>query len=139
MRDFLCRAKIDWDYPWYDNISTKTKEENEWVYGYFTLHSDCLPVGNAVIETWDNDYKVLEETICQTIGLVDNGGNNLYEGDIITNHEDFTALIKYIDFCFYAICTNGDVMSLSDLDDNFEIIGNIVDNPEWLEKFDLED
>ena len=135
MRDFMCRAKVDWEFPWYDDTSTETKEANNWVYGYVTLHSNCLPVGQPVLEARSDDYKVLKETVCQTIGLVDNDGNNLYEGDIITNHEDFTALIKYIDFCFYAICTNGDVMSLSDLDDNFEIIGNIVDNPEWLEKF----
>lgn len=138
MRNFLCRAKVDWNYPWYDCAPTATKEADEWVYGYITLHSDCLPVGKAVLEASDEDYKIRENTICQNVGIVDNGGNLLYEGDIVTNHEDFTAVICYSDFCFNAICEDNNVLFLTDLD-NFEIIGNIVDNPEWLEKFDLED
>ena len=139
MRDFLCRAKIDWEFPWYDDTSMETKEANNWVYGYFTLHSNCLPVGRPVIEALSDDYKVLEQTVCQSVGLVDDGGNNLYEGDVITDHEDFTALIKYADFGFYALCTDHNILSLTDLDTGFEIIGNIYDNPEWLNQFDLED
>ena len=138
MKDIICRAKVDWDFPWYDNESAATKEADEWVYGYFTLYSQCLPAGKAVIETVDNDYKVREDTVCLNTGLTDIGGNLLYEGDIVTNHEDFTAVICYSDFCFNAICENNNVLFLTDLD-NFEIIGNIYDNPEWLGIFDLED
>ena len=89
-REILFRAKVDWDYPWYDSNSyDEDKLKNEWVYGFYTLNSSILPVGQAVIETTTNDFKVLDNTVCQYTGydlpvITDDKVEHikLFEGDI---------------------------------------------------------
>ena len=88
MRDILYRAKRDWDFCWYDTTPKEVKDKNEWVYGYFTLNSSVLANGKAIIEDEVEDYKVLEETVCQYTGIkipqiTDNDRYlKLYEKDI---------------------------------------------------------
>lgn len=69
MRDILCRAKRDWDFCWYDTTPKEVKNKNEWVYGYFTLNSSILANGKAIIEDAVEDYKVLDDTVCQYTGI----------------------------------------------------------------------
>lgn len=142
-REILFRAKVDWDFPWYDSeLYCEDKLKNEWVYGFYTLNSSILPVGQAVIETTTNDFKVLDDTVCQYTGydipvITDDKVEyvKLFEGDIceLYNHmistgneyegytyNDYLGVISYIQGCFcfiaYRLCRRGGITEVKDID-----------------------
>ena len=103
--------------------------DNMWVY--WDGFSGVQP--NTVIE---------EETICQCTGLKDKNGKLIFENDILSGHiddefpEDETR--KRVVWHENGWCTNEpgcvDYEELDDFDsENFEVIGNMIDNPELLE------
>lgn len=107
----------------------RTLTDNMWVY--WDGFSGVQP--NTVIE---------EETICQCTGLKDKNGKLIWENDILSGHiddefpEDETR--KRVVWHENGWCTNepgcDDYEKLDDFDsENFEVIGNIIDNPELLE------
>src|SRR5882762_3646451 len=82
--------------------------------------------------------------IMQWIGLEDRYGKNVYENDIIKYPDYYDgdifkksglAVVKYDEVSFYAIDNNLGMHSLWDIIiNNGEIIGNIFENPELMEK-----
>lgn len=103
--------------------------DNMWVY--WDGFSGVQP--NTVIE---------EETICQCTGLKDKNGKLIWENDILSGHidvefpEDETR--KCVVWHENGWCTNepgcDDYEALDDFDsENFEVISNMIDNPELLE------
>lgn len=107
----------------------RTLTDNMWVY--WDGFSGVQP--NTVIE---------EETICQCTGLKDKNGKLIWENDILSGHiddefpEDETR--KRVVWHENGWCTNEPVCDyyekLDDFDsENFEVIGNEIDNPELLE------
>ena len=107
----------------------RTLTDNMWVY--WDGFSGVQP--NTVIE---------EETICQCTGLKDKNGKLIWENDILSGHiddefpEDETR--KRVVWHENGWCTNepgcDDYEALDDFDsENFEVIGNMIDNPELLE------
>ena len=107
----------------------RTLTDNMWVY--WDGFSGVQP--NTVIE---------EETICQCTGLKDKNGKLIWENDILSGHiddefpEDETR--KRVVWHENGWCTNGPgcdyYEELDDFDsENFEVIGNMIDNPELLE------
>jgi uncharacterized phage protein (TIGR01671 family) len=135
MREILFRGKaINRDKGFH-----RTSYKNgEWVYGIISRLYDerfkNLPAemtntnGVGGIEV---DYK----TISQFIGLTDKNGKKIFEGDIVKlfliDGEEI-GVIKFNDilcrFCLY----EKDGVYGFDKDCEFEIIGNIHDNPELL-------
>ena len=129
-----------------DNVVTEWKS---WVYGDL-LHR---PNGVLHILTLNEEKGCYEnniidpKTVGQFTGLLDKGGKEIYEGDIINVNGKYPRLVKFIDeyACF---CIAG----ISDLDNNLEtgywkqvipgwwnnpdreieVCGNIYDNPELL-------
>lgn len=86
--------------------------------------------------------RVNPSTICQCTGLKDKNGKLIFENDILSGHidvefpEDETR--KRVVWHENGWCTNepgcDDHEELDDFDsENFEVIGNIFDNPELLE------
>lgn len=87
-------------------------------------------------------YLVDPETICQYTGVKDDNGKKIWENDIVrliywlrnikewvVEHKDGCMALKQIGVDYYA--------PLSDFNDKvegFEVIGNIFDNPEFLEE-----
>lgn len=148
MRAILFRGKIDPDAYSHDRKS-------EWVHGYYTRYS-VIFFGRSVIEQENDDYAVLDETVCQYIGLNDIKGNQIFENDIVRigihiNGTFFEAnyVCKYDDkrasFRFQYIVPQyvervnryvaiGENISMSDIEACYvmEIMGNIFDNPELL-------
>ena len=133
MSEILFRAKaINRDKGYH-----KTKYKNgDWVYGLVTRLYDerfeNLPAemtdinGVSGIEV---DYK----TIGQFTGLVDNNGNDIFEGDVVDyissdvigNPQTGTIIVEDM--------TDYDTMIYLNHSDELQIIGNIHDNPELLE------
>lgn len=106
----------------------RTLTDNMWVY--WDGFSGVQP--NTVIE---------EETICQCTGLKDKNGKLIWENDILSGHiddefpEDETR--KRVVWHENGWCTNEPgcdyYEKLNDFDsENFEVIGNEIDNPELL-------
>ena len=124
----------------------KTMESEEWVYGFYN-HIPCgrWLCDEHLIQTVKEDgrigdlHRVYERTVGQFTGLTDKNGVKIFEGDIVRcnrfacDGKDMVGYIVYNDYWFSvkehktpnspAIC----------LCDDFEIIGNIHDNPELLE------
>lgn len=128
----------------------KTEISERWVVGDLVQWSgDDMCICEEYNSTEKKQYSVIPETVGQYTGLKDKNGNKIFEGDIvkykysssfISNIEDgeyITEEIKTVKFCdgrFYPIpfvedCADS-YYSYGLFD--FEVIGNIHDNPDLL-------
>lgn len=133
MCDILFRAKaINRDKGYH-----KTKYKNgDWVYGLVTRLYDerfeNLPAemtninGVSGIEV---DYK----TIGQYTGLTDKNGVKIFEGDIIRYEDDIGYVIYNGDDARFLVDSPNRYISM-DYSNEFEVIGNIHDNPKLLKE-----
>lgn len=137
MREILCRGK--------------KKKNNEWIEGRIVGEGTVIiPKGqlfyiDVTIDKFDahNDLKsyfILPETAGQFIGLTDKNGKNIFEGDIVncktTNYYFECFAVEWCqEQCRFVIANdkNDEIRSFP-IDENFEyeVIGNIHDNPELL-------
>lgn len=122
-------------------------EIGEWIEGYLvspntirtTMSEEHGGVGSGIVHV---DVEVLPETVSQYIGLKDKKGTEVYDGSIYKNHEN--GLIGLISF---QPSLGGDIpwttekkksdlynyIPFHELDlTDFEVIGNIHDNPDLL-------
>lgn len=92
-------------------------------------------------------YMVLAEdlVLMQSTGLKDKNGQEIFEGDIITNGKDVMCMKRHNTLGFY-VEQKGEVQFIADgvvleefeedakeIADSIEILGNIYENPELLE------
>lgn len=113
----------------------KSLETDDWVYGF-------LADGNLIC-TWDNRrnaHEVLSITVGQFTGLTDKNGKEIYEGDVIRiNLTDGSTTISSVVWNRWGywgcdIYINH-VVQLGLIDKvRIEVVGNIHDNPELIEK-----
>jgi uncharacterized phage protein (TIGR01671 family) len=114
-----------------------THEENEMIYDYCFLNKDD---NHFWAEDLTNDRPDVDETldVMQYTGVKDKNGKEIYEGDLF-RWEDRIFPVKYFEkigaFGFAFIADDGveDFYNLS-ISDLSEVIGNIHENPELLEK-----
>ena len=90
---------------------------------------------------FNSDYKVAEFKdieLLQFTGLKDNGGQELYEADVIKFNDgidDIYGLISYDDEDgTYRVSYENITEHLSDREGDFEIVGNIFENPDLHEQ-----
>lgn len=127
MREILFRGKT-LDGRWVEGSYGHSTIIGEDTYVAAVIYSNDT---NLFTADWD---EVIPETVGQYIGLTDNNGKKIFEGDII-NIEYFetvveNAVIEYVGTSFYG-STDYDDWELDGYC-QLEIIGNIHDNPELL-------
>lgn len=125
MREILFRGKTD---------------NGKWVEGFYykDLTSNCVYIiswKNANVLDVENFVEVTTETIGQYTGLTDKNGKKIFEGDIVKLHLIDCieiGVIKYNDImCRFMFFTKDGSYGFDNTND-FEVIGNIHDNPELL-------
>lgn len=112
----------------------KRFDNGEWVYGNLIIDDS----GNCEIIDYKNNreirYDVRGETVGQFTGLCDRNGREIYEDDIMC--ESGTCIFVEVvyeapEFCYK---DNEFGYKFLNLPENFEVIGNIHDNPESVKK-----
>ena len=121
MREILFRGKAK-----YGN--------GRWVYGSYLPKSETICTETLKDHsTLYADIFVIPETVGQFTGLTDKNGTKIFEGDIVRLYlRDYTevCLIKWSDISarFGVISNDGGFCGIDNTDE-FEVIGNIHDNP----------
>lgn len=126
----------------------KRKDNGDWVFGDVSFHKD----GRVYIRCWDrleycptyNAYEVDPATVGQFTGLTN--GKKIFEGDIVRDSNNFVGIVEFGTGTFDSgvYCYTGwhrrerdGCVDHTELHDygwpkEFEVIGNIHDNPELL-------
>ena len=138
----------------------KRLDNGEWIQGFFAILGDDYYIapdinaytsmggrGKGRCMLFGNYYQVIPETVGQFTGLIDKNSKKIFEGDIIKIVPDYDYSDDYSISKVYSyngiLCIDyhGDDFDFTALgflkdylpDGNFEVIGNIHDNPELLE------
>lgn len=120
----------------------KRTDNGEWVYGAF---SSCDFDGESgiickpsIIDYDDNCLwvEVIPETVGQYTGLTDETGNKIFEGDIVITKAtscEFVGCIAYsTEYVRFVCVTKSKIPYPMDSVFDYEIIGNVYDNPDLL-------
>lgn len=118
----------------------KRLDNGEWVYGYYAVILNKLRVDSkeTIIITPEGYYEVLPDSVGQWTGLVDRNGKEIFEGDIISRENTYenNCVVKWDDeSCGFTLnyIYFDESYNMNEFWDDFEVIGNIHDNPELLE------
>ena len=119
----------------------------DWVYGDFVHGNERKSLRDSIFvydsETQSfNDYEISPSTLGQYTGLTDKNGNRIFEGDVAKVLQGKDKDIAYVGFengAFMLYPKTGNIyertlQSYWYNDWDVEVIGNITDNPELLEK-----
>lgn len=121
----------------------KRIDNGEWIYGYYVkgFGYNVNDIENRIF-TLDGMYihEVEEETVGQYTGLKDKNGKEIYEGDIYHQGDrNILYVVEYTQDCSFMgrqVRTKGSRTGLAYWQDRIEVIGNIYENPELLEKIE---
>ena len=131
----------------------KRLDTGEWVYGYYCKHIErqVCPIGDELkpediahliindgFADWNmprslQGYDVDPVTVGQYTGLKDKNGVEIYEGDIVQNELGEVFLVEYVRFGYVLKQTGEPWCKFPYEYDEYEVIGNIYDNPDLLE------
>ena len=110
----------------------KTRSGN-WVHGLLANKDDKWYISNKAGAPFA--YEIRPESICQCTGLRDKNDALIWENDIVKiNNSKMNTVITFRDF--EIICTIPNEKYYKhrlEYDTEYEVIGNIFDNPELLE------
>lgn len=126
-------------------FKAKRIDNDEWVEGYYSKSPDPMfaflkdfifaPYFDEKTECGhDNGYKIDIDTLCQYTGLTDMFGNKIWENDIIKEHCNGLVgrLIWDVPTATYKLEGFGNDYKIEDAHIEWEVSGNIFDNPELL-------
>lgn len=115
----------------------------KWLLGYeyqnlggFDMFGECVLMGEwgdvACSFIFEKDGKKQSDLkLMQFTGITDINKKLIYEGDIVNDDELGKGVVVFNDGCFY-VKFNNDIQFLSSK--RFEVIGNIFDNPNLVNK-----
>ena len=119
----------------------------DWVYGDFVRGNERKSLRDSIFvydsETQSfNDYEINPSTLGQYTGLTDKNGKRIFEGDVAKVLQGKDKDIAYVGFengAFMLYPKTGNIYertlwSYWYNDWDVEVVGNITDNPELLEK-----
>ena len=112
----------------------KRTDNGEWVKGYlYITHIGAHEIGSydAEINIERFTFDVIPETVGQYTGLTDKNGKRIFEGDIVRYEDDIGYVIYNGDDARFLVDSPNMYISM-DYSNEFEVIGNIHDNPELL-------
>jgi uncharacterized phage protein (TIGR01671 family) len=108
-------------------LPNNNRLDGSWVVGFLS--------GERYIANDSGEYLIDPSTICQCTGLKDKNGKLIWENDVVKiNNSKVNTLITFRDF--EIICTIPNEKYYKhrlEYDTEYEVIGNIFDNPELLE------
>lgn len=128
----------------------KRIDTGEWIVGSLLVDKQQdIETGEQIeiIGIYPSEYKDFAKkidptTICQCTGLKDKNGKLIFENDIMGGHidEDFPEDVSRFEVEWSGIgwvinqpgCTDREYISIFEKE-NYEVVGNIFDNPELLE------
>jgi uncharacterized phage protein (TIGR01671 family) len=100
-----------------------------------------IPVQTSGNDYWDATWEECENILMQSTGLKDKNGVEIYENDIIVGQFGYKEVVKIEEFNFITredSCAGYgfklDSCNLDDIKKHVEVIGNIYENPELLDK-----
>lgn len=113
----------------------KRLDNGEWVQGYLYGIWEKRYILWGMANDIPNMIEIDPSTICQCTGLKDKNGRLIWENDIVKiNNSRGNVLITFRDF--EIICTIPNEKYYKhrlEYDTEYEVVGNIFDNPELLE------
>lgn len=114
--------------------------EHKWRYGNLTVHGDTAQIWEDTEQGLLN-YLVDPETVGEFTGMTNEDGTRIFEGDIVENIETgMRALVQYFKehAAFMLWCRSETVNQIEYVGEisffEVQVIGNIHDNPELLER-----
>lgn len=118
----------------------KRLDNGEWVYGSLLINNNLAYIHDEHSCPYDYDFIPVDpDTVGQYTGLKDKNGKEIWERDIVkrvANMRDYAGCdgevvgifyVQYSEYGLLPFCELGYRMS------EYEIIGNLPDNPELLE------
>ena len=112
-------------------------DSREWRYGdlEYNRKNDVARIHTYKDDdSYNKQYLVDPYTVCEFTGMRDKHGKKIFEGDIVRTNgceEFFEVIYDAPDFC---LKKNSSGYRFLNHPENFEVIGNIYDNPELLTK-----
>lgn len=128
----------------------KRTDNGKWVYGSLLIQTgerinkdELTPDEYRILGCRGENYLVNPKTVGQYTGLTDKNGTKIFEGDILSGHldelfpEDESRYpVVWHDYGWHIKCGNKSFDTLEQwwVAKFLEVIGNIHDNPELLER-----
>ena len=130
----------------------KKTENGKWVYGYYHKLNESFENKDCILEHHRNTSTIIDiTTVGQYTGLIDKNGKKIFEGDIHHNYDTHSKKDRWYIVCYgefhdtvynfdgygwYFVEINGDDTESfeGNEQDYVNIVGNIYDNPELIEK-----